>query len=348
MFGRLRTADKILSAFDSSVRIEICKCVRQRNKRADCTNCSAVCPVSAITVSSEGVFIEQDKCTACGRCVNACKVGALSVKGFSEKTYFDALISKSAGSDPVKIICSECSDIDNSGAIRVPCLSYVTAETMLFCAASGAEEIRLYHKKCTECRRINGASAAEKEAEKARSIYRITVDIEEAAAKTSISSPISRRDFFRHLNRKTKSSATGIMNSFSHQILYGKKKSSFAVDLPIRKRALNFALYRILKDDAEFNEHLVREWVGIRYINSEKCRLCGICYKLCPTGALSEISEDNGEFLKKAGIAFNKSMCSDCGNCLKVCSEKALAVRVPDSVEEFKFYLKNNVELIHR
>jgi ferredoxin len=46
---------------------------------AGCTGCVAVCPEAAISVSSGGIEIAQDRCVRCGYCVVVCPVEGVLV-----------------------------------------------------------------------------------------------------------------------------------------------------------------------------------------------------------------------------------------------------------------------------
>lgn len=42
-----------------------------------CQECQYVCPVSAITMNSQGAHINLDKCIGCGKCANNCASEAI-------------------------------------------------------------------------------------------------------------------------------------------------------------------------------------------------------------------------------------------------------------------------------
>ncbi len=49
-----------------------------------CGECMAVCPNSALRLSSETSFVDRDRCVACGKCVEVCPSKAMH---FASKTY---------------------------------------------------------------------------------------------------------------------------------------------------------------------------------------------------------------------------------------------------------------------
>lgn len=52
-----------------------------------CGSCSAICPVSAISMAATGdkYEVDQSKCIACGACINACPVEAIIAENTDEK-----------------------------------------------------------------------------------------------------------------------------------------------------------------------------------------------------------------------------------------------------------------------
>ncbi|MFC1744035.1 DUF362 domain-containing protein [Candidatus Riflebacteria bacterium] len=57
-----------------------------------------------------------------------------------------------------------------------------------------------------------------------------------------------------------------------------------------------------------------------------KCRGCGMCYKVCPSGAIQIAN-------KKASV--QKQKCTGCGECMTVCSEEAFTLDWATEIPEF-------------
>jgi len=56
-----------------------------------------------------------------------------------------------------------------------------------------------------------------------------------------------------------------------------------------------------------------------RIIADERCSACGVCARVCPTGALHFAANDN-----RYDLTFFAGACADCGACLHVCEPAAL------------------------
>ena len=53
------------------------------------------------------------------------------------------------------------------------------------------------------------------------------------------------------------------------------------------------------------------------------CIGCGICKKVCPSGAIDYIKNDNGDVIS---YKFNLEKCIFCGNCMYYCPQKAITM----------------------
>ncbi|NOQ46909.1 MAG: 4Fe-4S dicluster domain-containing protein [Desulfobulbaceae bacterium] len=55
--------------------------------RTGCTRCAMVCPEQAVTLTEDGVQIDQQRCTECGNCICGCPTGALQYLRFSDQQF---------------------------------------------------------------------------------------------------------------------------------------------------------------------------------------------------------------------------------------------------------------------
>lgn len=47
----------------------------------NCAKCATICPEQAIEFRENGIFIDRDKCTLCGECVENCYAGSMTIVG---------------------------------------------------------------------------------------------------------------------------------------------------------------------------------------------------------------------------------------------------------------------------
>ena len=72
-------------------------------------------------------------------------------------------------------------------------------------------------------------------------------------------------------------------------------------------------------------------------IGPDGCIGCGICKKVCPSGAIDYIKDENG---KVVSYTFNLEKCIFCGNCMYYCPHKAIKLS-----QEFELGTENKQEL---
>lgn len=79
-------------------------------------------------------------------------------------------------------------------------------------------------------------------------------------------------------------------------------------------------------------------------LNSDGCVGCGICKKVCPSGAIEYNKNEEG---KVVSYTFNLEKCIFCGNCMFYCPHKAISMTqnfelATPNKKELKLIYKNN------
>jgi Na+-translocating ferredoxin:NAD+ oxidoreductase RNF subunit RnfB len=118
--------------------------------------CVGVCPFDAISMSEEGLpLVDVEKCTACGKCVQACPKGLFSLIAVTSKVYV-ACSSHDTGRNtrsvcPVGCIaCRKCEKVCPVDAIHV-----IDASTLLSVNPEQSRRVDnlsvIDYNKCTSC-----------------------------------------------------------------------------------------------------------------------------------------------------------------------------------------------------
>jgi ferredoxin len=89
---------------------------------------------------------------------------------------------------------------------------------------------------------------------------------------------------------------------------------------PLRELLGKLIEHKVRGDNITIKYRPEYQWGNIK-IDGNKCTACGACFQICPTGAISEKSE-NGRKL----IYFNSYLCSNCSLCREACLNKAIDV----------------------
>jgi len=96
-----------------------------------CTVCQDSCPYKAIQVDKKsGVFIDYDKCTACGLCVASCPVSALQFPSVSQNSVFE--LAKVRGDKKIT-----CYKNESGKGIKIPCLAMLSEVDIVLLRSSG-------------------------------------------------------------------------------------------------------------------------------------------------------------------------------------------------------------------
>jgi len=57
--------------------------------KTGCTRCAEACPEQAITLTEDGVQVDQQRCTECGSCIATCPTGAMQYLRFSDLQFLE-------------------------------------------------------------------------------------------------------------------------------------------------------------------------------------------------------------------------------------------------------------------
>ncbi|MGE5591603.1 MAG: 4Fe-4S binding protein [Bacillota bacterium] len=340
-----RVADALSRMTPVTARSTLCP--RSRSNRSACSICVEVCPAGAITLDQT---IDVSQCPACGLCATRCPAGVFEVQRPSDGSLVTAVRERARESPVVVLGCEKYRDRGPSHTLGVNCLGQVSAELLVAFVAAGARRIILLQdpETCASC----GYSALQESVEAA---VRRATDFLAAAGLDSRDVVIaarwedpsskrargawlpwrrgdrarpaeaadvdrSRRELFAAAWKETKQAPKAFLDT-----LLGREAEAPAAGskvpgqtgLPPRRELLLKALAELARE----HEGVLGAPVFQQRLSLQNgCTLCGVCSRLCPTGALTQVQAED-----QLHLQVRADHCTGCGLCLDVCPEKALA-----------------------
>ena len=298
-------------------------CVRYYSKFSECKKCEEICPVECIETKEASLSIFQDKCISCGACIGVCPTEALSFDNFNIVNFFFDFLK----SEESVISCKT----------NFVCLAGLNVEYLI--SLGLVKDITLDIGHCEECEL------------KEKCFDKIIQNIDEANYVLSTISDKSikkeklalvkdeqstnRREFFniftlkgalkavKDVEDEVKALENPQVELPTHLINAIKNK-----DIPDKRKVL-FTILKKINKPSEYkyleNEHL--NFISEKEIDYT-CDNCSICYRICPTGALSSNS-------KNSKIFFDSMLCIRCHLCHDVCEKDSIKIAKYFDTKEF-------------
>ncbi len=309
-----------------SLQLEIASCVRATSKFSECTKCIEACPESIQLVDNLPSFANNTGVEAAS-CVGVCPTEAFSLSDFSTTEFFFTFLESK-----VRLI---------SPKINVPCLSVLSVEHLISLALASEEAITL-----------------DLSSYDAQSILfeQIEARIEEANfVLSSFSDKCLDTNYTAEPKRKEKtedevSSRRSFLGNASlkgvvkHKMTFDEaveadELKTFALDvdiiakireknLPDKRKILFTTLKHAGVPDAfEVLPEKEVSFTSQKFVD-DSCTNCQICYRICPTGALTS----DGKF---SLINFDAMLCVKCRLCHDVCEPDAIQLQSGFEIKEF-------------
>ena len=313
-----------------SLYFDLSRCVRAVSKLSECTKCVDICPDSIEIVDNIPSFAKSTGVEA-SACVGVCPTQAFSLSDFSVTEFFFTFIESK-----VRLI---------SPKINIPCISLLSVEHLISLALSSDETI------------IMDLNSYDKES----ILFGHIIDrIEEANFVLSSFSAkqleTNLDDIIPHTPMEDKDDTSGTLsrrsflgNASLEGVVKHKKAFDDAVEADdlqrfnldssiiskIKEKSLSDKrkiLFTTLKYAPKPEKYEVISEEDISFISQkfvdESCTNCQICYRICPTGALSS----NGKF---SLINFDAMLCVKCHLCHDVCEPNAIELQSGFEIKEF-------------
>jgi len=311
-----------------NLEFDVTSCVRASSKLSTCTKCVDICPVETIIISQNNIpaFTPSD-CIDCGGCVGICPSEAFSLSNFSTIEFFFKFLEEQKN----ELVCQR--EIN-------ACLSTLGVEYLISLALASKENIKIDAFGC-KC----GGESDKLQKQLISNIDEANFILESISNKKieikSLQQEKEEKEENSNLNRRSFLSLKGALKSkkdFDKAISADELKE-FGIDIStvagIKRKKIpdkRRLLFSVLKEQPKPNHYeiLAQEditFTSQKYIDNS-CNNCQICYRICPTGALSS----NHKF---SAIYFDAMMCLKCNLCHDVCELDSIHLQKGFEIKEF-------------
>ena len=309
------------------------RCLRERDKSVPCDICATGCPTEAITLHGT-VAVDVERCIRCGSCLHACPVGAFEgVDGiYSVLRCATQIVDK----ERLEIACAHHPEPERGprgvdGVICTQgCLSSLSASAYISLLALGIDRVDVRLDACENCpigelkpriiERIERAQSLLDQQGMGERLGTAEVGKARRPVYSAKNPPVSRRGLLGMGRKSLK--AEDILPRGAPQI---EGEGSAPRD---RRRLINALSYL---RDIDMDAHLPDGTGFTGLAASESCTACGLCARLCPTGALA-FDQNEGE--QTFAVRFSAAACTDCDLCTRFCEPKALIKNGPPTYAE--------------
>ncbi|WP_294956836.1 4Fe-4S binding protein [Sulfurovum sp.] len=316
------------------LHFDVAFCIRAKSKFSECTKCMDICPDS-ITLQNNLPTFKTATGVEASACVGICPTEAFALSDFSTTEFFFTFLESK-----VRLI---------SPNINVPCLSILSVEHLISLAIASEEPITLdlsvydpdsllfeHIEKTIDEANFILSSFSEKQLETniddtLRPFEPDTASLEEqteeaVSSRRSFLGNVSLKGMIKHKKAFNEAVDAEELQHFDIDVsAIDKIKNK---QLPNKRKILLTTLKRAgVPDVFEVLPEEEVSFVSQKYID-ENCTNCQICYRICPTGALSSDS-------KFSLIHFDAMLCVKCRLCHDACEADAIHLQKGFEVKEF-------------
>lgn len=309
------------------LQFDVASCVRATSKFSECTKCVEICPVSTIELTNNIPSFTPSACITCGGCVGSCPTEAFSLSGFSAIEFFFKFLEEESN----ELVCQK----DLYG-----CLTTLSVEHLVSMALSSEEPVIMDVDACA----CGGDSSNLQD--------QLRLNIEEAnfilsafsekeiLIKNAESIVVKKEEEVTQASRRSLFSLKGAIKSKQEfdEAVDADELKEFGINLDdiskIKnkvipdKRKLLFSVLKRLEKPASYEIIPTEEisFTSQKFVD-DSCTNCQICYRICPTGALSS----NQKF---SLINFDSMLCVKCHLCHDVCEPNAIQLQPGYEIKE--------------
>lgn len=331
---------KVLSLLDENTHIEVRStlCGHTYSNKFTCNLCVESCPTNGI-VRRDNTWVIED-CNYCGKCVAVCPSHVYKLEE-------DYLLKRMSSSQKSLLTCQVLAEqieaSEDLPLVTTTCLNQLYPEMLLYLIAK-QDSLNIYFEpeKCSQCHNFNHQSLLDEIQKIGDFNSRINIitkidDLYNLTIENNVDT-LNRREFLNTMFRRSKRISLEVINeSISDYNRFfnddEKENASYQVQ-PEKRLLLLLALQTFNQKNMEY--HI--EALPYRYLHINRCEFCGICEKLCPSGALEIRAEEASKSLHYWPLR-----CNGCGLCLDAC---AAGEMVWDKAIELEDLVKKKGEII--
>jgi len=317
----------------SLISLNASKCILSLARESECNKCEVICPTDAIVVGENPLpAINFSSCVGCGACDAICPNEALSLDTFKPTEFFFEFLEDKEN----LISCQK----------NVPCIAAFSVEYIISLAVLKKDMI-LDMGHCDDCSISHKCkpqiiknyeeatyilNAMESEAE-----IRLE-DICFENEKLQESNESDRRDFFNSITlgnvvKGKHAFENEIKKATDELVKHTLEKEDIALlkkKIVPQKRKLFFTAIKRVSKPSQYHVVDANEvtFTSQKLLNEDSCTACQMCYRICPTGALTSD-------IKNSKIDFDPFLCIKCSICHDVCEPDAITLSSSYNVKEF-------------
>ena len=310
------------------------RCLYARSTWTSCSLCVDSCPSGAISMDGKKRLpgVDLGRCMQCGQCLSACPLEAFESSSFSERQLLSRI-------EPEKDIRLHCFVPRGEYASLAAGVSTYQLGTCLAALTPGAfvelslnRMCELSTDQCSQCALFSSLGQT-LECNIGLAHYLLIDWGKEKNLKETTALFLAQQEEVDHWNKVSVNEKpdTGITGSYAmrqsiRSLFHGRKRKpqNGKRQLPLRAKSRHVPTWRIRlkslwEEVSEERGSTSCPWPEL-VVDENKCRACGICMQLCPTGSISHYL---GEGLFT--YSFTPGTCVNCGLCIVSCATEALS-----------------------
>ncbi|SEO96564.1 4Fe-4S dicluster domain-containing protein [Denitrobacterium detoxificans] len=320
---------------DRSVRISVAvdegHCVHAHSVWAICARCVNACPGGAISLpqGAKAPVVDEQRCVSCGQCLSACSLGAFSSPEFSERRLLERIEKEGS----IRLRCflpyGELESLAQDGGSYHVCTCLAALSPGVLYQMATERSCELVTDRCRECvlfakveagmrRNFEDARALLSDCGRAHHLWESSPLFLPKRVNDSDSNEVD--------DDATVCAPAPNVRAVFHSIFVSVRDNPPVKRKPLPLRALRkhvpewrASLGEVWNMTSHVSHDGAYLW-PVHVVDRNRCRACGMCMQLCPTGTIAHGFGD-GRFR----YSFTPGNCAECGLCFMSCPVAAIS-----------------------